>query len=954
MRHIKSFSRRAAAFTLALLLSLPIVYADAGERVLQTSTEITGGLTYRNTVTVNGGSRVESFALELEPDAGVQPILLQGDGTIYGGGSISHVVSTAQAAGWHVLGAINTDFFAMSTGVPMGVVIEDGIYKSSPGTENAMTIKDGRVSITRTPQVSLTLYNHTTGLNTVPDAFNKTRSEYGGTYLLNGHFSNVSTRSTGSGWYVRMRALPDPYTGQVSRLTVNSSLALEVTELLLSDQAITIGPDEYILTADDKSNRADVFASFQVGDQIVLSTSCGDALLSDAQWACGVGDVMVEDGVITDSSSWVYAHDGRQPRSAMGIKSDGSLVFYAVDGRQSNYSVGLSQLDLARELQAQGCVTAVNLDGGGSTALSVWVPGRTGPAMQSKPSGGGKGRSCATYLLLVADRYGSGDAQRLALPEHGQVVLTGSSLPLSQPVAVDEGLAPVSADLSRLTYTAQTGLGGVDPYTNTYTAGPIPGEETLLLSTRTLQGTAQLHVVNQLTDFTVTQVGSSTPLSSLRVKAGDQIQLAVSGSYYGRTALRDFGPVTCTVQGEVGSVDQNGLFTASQTPGEGSITLSAGGQSKTISVLMGNVHNDVTPDHWAYQAVEYCYAHSIASGISSTEFGRDYPIIRGDFLLMLYNAMGKPAVTAPCTFTDVKETDHFYTALAWGQQMGLASGVGEGRFAPREYITREQAFSLLHRFLPVAGKTCPDGSLSVLDQFQDKDKIAGFAQIPSATLVSQGLASGSGGMLDPKGTLTRAQMASLLYRVLEHTPITPTDPVTPPTDPTDPADPTDPVDPGVIPGNYLLALDRSQVELASGGSVTLSASILPHVEGARITWTSSDPASAPVTSGGMVTNLYPGDGSTSVTITASWNGQSASCAVTCQPAAHTGTVVNAENGLNVRSGPGTTYDKVGALRNSSQVVVLAQESGWYQVLFRNPDGQAAIGYVLSDYLSLNR
>ena len=68
MRHIKSFSRRAAAFTLSLLLSLPIVYADAGERVLQTSTEITGGLTYRNTVTVNGGSRVESFALELEPD----------------------------------------------------------------------------------------------------------------------------------------------------------------------------------------------------------------------------------------------------------------------------------------------------------------------------------------------------------------------------------------------------------------------------------------------------------------------------------------------------------------------------------------------------------------------------------------------------------------------------------------------------------------------------------------------------------------------------------------------------------------------------------------------------------------------------------------------------------------------------------------------------------------------
>ena len=952
MRHIKSFSRRAAAFVLALLLSLPIVYADAGERLLQTSTQITDGLTYRNTVTLNGGSRIESFSLELEPDSDVQPILLQGDGTIYGGGTIGHVVSSAQAAGWHVLGAINTDFFAMSTGVPIGVVIEDGVYKSSPGTENAMTISNGQISISQAPQVSLSLYDYNTGLTVTPNAFNKTRSEYGGVYLLNSYFSNVSTRSTGSGWYVRMRVLPDPYTGRIPELTVNSSLTLEVTELLLSDQAITIGPDEYILTADDKSNRSDAFAAFQAGDQVILSTSCSDALLSQAQWACGVGDIMVQDGAITDSSSWVYAHDGRQPRSAMGVKADGSVVFYAVDGRQSNYSAGLSQLDLARELQAQGCVTAVNLDGGGSTALSVWVPGQTGPAMQSKPSGGGKGRSCATYLLLVTDRYGSGIPRRLTLPENGQVLLTGSSLPLSQAVAVDEGLAPVSADLSRLSYTSRTGLGSIDAYSYTYTAGYTPGDDTLLLSARSLEGTAQLHVVDRLTDFTVTRSGSSTPLSSLRVKPGEQVQLAVSGSYHGRTALRDFGPVTCTIQGNVGSIDENGLFTASQTPGEGSITLSAGGQSKTISVAMGNVHNDVGPEHWAYQAVEYCYEHSIASGISSTEFGRDYPIIRGDFMLMLYNAMGRPAVTAPCTFTDVKETDHFYTALAWGQQMGLASGVGEGKFAPREYITREQAFSLLYRFLPVAGKTCPDGALSVLDQFRDKDKIAGFAQLPSATLVTQGLASGSDGMLDPKGTLTRAQMASLLYRVLEHTPIfpsTPTDPVTPPTDPTEPGGPGD-----VPPGNYLLALDRSQVELASGGSVTLNASILPSVEGARITWTSSDPAAAPVSASGTVTNLYPGDGSVTVAVTASWNGQSASCAVVCQPAAHTGTVVNAENGLNVRSGPGTTYDKIGALRSASQVVVLGQESGWYQVLFRNPDGQAAIGYVLSDYLSLNR
>ena len=28
------------------------------------------------------------------------------------------------------------------------------------------------------------------------------------------------------------------------------------------------------------------------------------------------------------------------------------------------------------------------------------------------------------------------------------------------------------------------------------------------------------------------------------------------------------------------------------------------------------------------------------------------------------------------------------------------------------------------------------------------------------------------------------------------------------------------------------------------------------------------------------------------------------------------------------------------------------QEGWYQILFRNPDGQAAIGYVSADYLTV--
>ena len=111
---------------MALVLLIPTVYATAGETKLQTTTEIVDGLTYKNTVTNNNGSRVESNSFELSPYSVAKPILVQGDGTIYGAATINRAVSRAQAQGYHVLGGINTDFFVMSTGVPIGVVVEDG------------------------------------------------------------------------------------------------------------------------------------------------------------------------------------------------------------------------------------------------------------------------------------------------------------------------------------------------------------------------------------------------------------------------------------------------------------------------------------------------------------------------------------------------------------------------------------------------------------------------------------------------------------------------------------------------------------------------------------------------------------------------------------------------------------------------------------------------------------
>ncbi|MBT4818087.1 MAG: phosphodiester glycosidase family protein [Lentisphaerae bacterium] len=62
----------------------------------------------------------------------------------------------------------------------------------------------------------------------------------------------------------------------------------------------------------------------------------------------------------------------RHPRTAVGISGDGQrLWLVVVDGRQGRYSKGVTMRELAEIMLRQGAVSALNLDGGGSTTLVV-------------------------------------------------------------------------------------------------------------------------------------------------------------------------------------------------------------------------------------------------------------------------------------------------------------------------------------------------------------------------------------------------------------------------------------------------------------------------------------------------------------------------------------------------------------------------------------------------------
>jgi exopolysaccharide biosynthesis protein len=61
----------------------------------------------------------------------------------------------------------------------------------------------------------------------------------------------------------------------------------------------------------------------------------------------------------------------RAPRTAVCTTADSTLLLVTVDGRQSGYSIGWTPRELADYLISIGCRDALNLDGGGSTAVAV-------------------------------------------------------------------------------------------------------------------------------------------------------------------------------------------------------------------------------------------------------------------------------------------------------------------------------------------------------------------------------------------------------------------------------------------------------------------------------------------------------------------------------------------------------------------------------------------------------
>ena len=93
-------------------------------------------------------------------------------------------------------------------------------------------------------------------------------------------------------------------------------------------------------------------------------------------------------------------------------------------------------------------------------------------------------------------------------------------------------------------------------------------------------------------------------------------------------------------------------------------------------------------------------------------------------------------------------------AMAWAVQTGISDGTN-----PDGSITREQLAAMLYRF---AGSPAVDGGELA---FSDADQVSAYAADALRWASGKGIITGKGGgLLDPKGNATRAEVAAMLMR----------------------------------------------------------------------------------------------------------------------------------------------------------------------------------------------
>ncbi len=749
----------ATAMTAALAVGqLAFASPALGTELVDQMTELAPGVTL-----VDGSLWSATFTdlrsehyVTYTPGSGVDVMLFSGT-YVASTNTVASAAAQMEAEGYRVVAGVNGGFFN-NDGTIVGMLLTDGVLRSVDVLNYTLVgiREDGSVFVDESKITKKAFWD---GEEHTVDGFNAYRTT-SGLYLYNQDFSS-KVNSGGPCVCAILRPV------QPDGLTMNSSLVMEVESVTDTFQEGvefngTLPEGCYMLYAEKGASEEllEQLRGLEEGQQVTISVEGGSDEWADAVYGLSAMETLVRDGAVVSGLP-----SGANPRTAIGLKDDGSVILYTIDGRQDGYSVGATYTQVAERLLELGCDTAVALDGGGSTTLGATMPGSSRFELVNRPSS--DSRRLNNCILLLASGQPTGIPAGYAVTAEEQVVLSGSSIAV-EAVAYDTAGYPLD-ETSPVWSAAGGTIEGTAGGGGIYTAGDTAGTYVITAAGGGQQGTCTVRVVEELSSLTVSRKDSGAQVDQLILEPGETVELAVSGSWYNLPAAMD-GDVTWSADAAIGTVDENGVFTAAGNNAQGTILVSAGGRTVNVAVKVdrGDPFTDMG-SHWASDYVTQLYKLGITNGFEEADgsytFRPAAEMSRGEllvFLARLLNVDTQAYETVILPFADADSIAGWMlpsVKALYALQIFEGSGDNGALYANvGNSVTREEAMTMMGRVL--AGSDPYD-----LSVFLDGANVSGWASSYVQTLVARGVVQGSDGYLSPRDNISRGEAAKLLAMI---------------------------------------------------------------------------------------------------------------------------------------------------------------------------------------------
>ena len=329
---------------------------------------------------------------------------------------------------------------------------------------------------------------------------------------------------------------------------------------------------------------------------------------------------------------------------------------------------------------------------------------------------------------VTTDTNGSADVTlKGLLPGAGLVKITHAASGLSQVVEVN-------------IVTSAGQLGAPAPVTATVNGKILADGQTVTKGSRVVLSSTERATIRYTLDGTCPKTANALTYGEPITINSDTVLRAVAVTQDGAT----FGP-TARWEIKIAGNDSPSQPSTPSTPDKPKLPFT-----------------DLGENQWYESAIEYAYTHDIMEGMSETTFSPNTSLTRAQAVQILYNLEGQPTVTRTTSFAD--STTHWAAKpIAWAEQTGVVDGYEDGTFRPENNVTRQEFAQMMYNY--AAYKDYDLSAKGDLSQFTDGDSVQEWAVTAMSWANGNALINGhDDGTLEPGGTTTRAQAASILMR----------------------------------------------------------------------------------------------------------------------------------------------------------------------------------------------